>query len=146
MIKNSNKKELVLTDFMELQRQDRKLFSRIYFHLRIIYHALLPRSIICKFWRTDTLFEFSKKEWYCRKVIIKGGHEPNQVLHFFNEARRQGADIFLDIGANFGYYSLMATKTGDFDSIHAFEPHPKIFQLMLLQIRNNKLQNSIYTS
>ncbi len=65
------------------------------------------------------------------------------MLYFFNIARRQGADIFLDIGANIGYYSLLATKTNDFTEIHTIEAHPETYRQLLMQIEVNAFQNII---
>ena len=39
-------------------------------------------------------------------------------------------DIFYDIGANYGFYTLLAQEFITKGEIHAFEPNPKIFKLL----------------
>lgn len=54
---------------------------------------------------------------------------------------RTGAN-FIDIGANTGYYSLLAAKTvGESGSVIAFEPHPANAEILERNIRLNKLSN-----
>lgn len=50
--------------------------------------------------------------------------------------------IFLDIGANIGYYSLMAAKFGA-SHILAFEPNPKVFSRLRFNIEANDLQHCV---
>jgi FkbM family methyltransferase len=39
--------------------------------------------------------------------------------------------VFFDIGAHFGYYSLLASKlVGDTGSVHSFEPTPSTFEVL----------------
>jgi FkbM family methyltransferase len=40
----------------------------------------------------------------------------------------QGSDVFLDIGANFGFYSVLAQKYNDHIITFCFEPLPNIYQ------------------
>tara|TARA_R110000868_G_scaffold132381_8_gene343337 strand:- start:12389 stop:13273 length:885 start_codon:yes stop_codon:yes gene_type:complete len=54
-------------------------------------------------------------------------------------------DEFVDIGANIGYFSLVALGSPNFNgAIHAFEPHPKIFERLghniLLQEKASRIQ------
>ena len=40
-------------------------------------------------------------------------------------------DEFVDVGANIGYFSLVALGSSKFNgTIHAFEPHPKIYEML----------------
>jgi FkbM family methyltransferase len=47
-------------------------------------------------------------------------------------------DIFFDIGANYGFYSLLAGK-GGVEEIHAFEPNPHVFCMLATNIFLNGL-------
>ncbi len=78
-----------------------------------------------------------------RSILCKGGWEHRQVEFFFNKALDFGATRFLDIGAHFGYWSLLAGKLGIFDSIHAFEPVPHIYERLEWHISNNNLKTLI---
>jgi len=49
-------------------------------------------------------------------------------------------DTFLDIGSNFGYYSLLAaTLVGPRGAVHAFEPQPRVAALL----RRNACENDL---
>ena len=93
--------------------------------------------------RQGIRFALYGKDLTSMRILKNGYYEPESILYLFNTARRQGADIFLDIGANIGYYSLLATKTNDFAEIHAIEAHPEIYRQLLMQIEVNAFQNII---
>ncbi|MBI3441225.1 MAG: FkbM family methyltransferase [Proteobacteria bacterium] len=59
-----------------------------------------------------------------RKIGLHGGHEQEQFAYFFFNMKK-GCDVFLDIGANIGTYSLQAAQLGVAREIHAFEPDPR---------------------
>jgi FkbM family methyltransferase len=44
-------------------------------------------------------------------------------------SRRPGA-VFVDVGANVGYFSLLIAKAFPQAAVHAFEPHPLTFQVL----------------
>lgn len=51
-------------------------------------------------------------------------------------------DIFFDIGANSGHFSLLAArKVNHKGSVHAFEPVPKTYKNLLRSIKLNKFKN-----
>lgn len=51
-------------------------------------------------------------------------------------------DVFIDVGANIGTWSLMASNiVGDEGMVLSFEPHPKTFSFLLGNIRLNKSKN-----
>ena len=80
---------------------------------------------------------------YKDPLVVNGYYERHQIVFFFNEARRRGARVFLDVGAHFGYYSLLAARLGIFDEIHAIEPHPEIYKRLLWHIRENNFEGVI---
>lgn len=50
--------------------------------------------------------------------------------------------VVVDIGANIGYYSLIAAKlVGPTGKVYAFEPEPRCFALLVKNIRLNKIGN-----
>lgn len=54
----------------------------------------------------------------------------------------QSGDTFIDVGANVGYYSLMAARrVGAEGHVHAIEPSPKIFSMLSENVRLNHTGN-----
>jgi len=58
-----------------------------------------------------------------RKLAVLFAIHEKPVSSFLKSAR---GHIFVDIGANYGYYSLLLR--GNFEKIYAFEPIPSIFK------------------
>lgn len=48
------------------------------------------------------------------------------------------ADVFYDVGANYGFYTVLAEKLISCGEIHAFEPHPKVFSCLKQTMKNEK--------
>jgi len=51
-------------------------------------------------------------------------------------------DIFYDIGANYGFYTLLAQEFITKGEIHAFEPNPKVFKLLRKSSRLDIFKNT----
>jgi FkbM family methyltransferase len=67
-------------------------------------------------------------------------YEPLETDLFKKEIRP--GDIVLDIGANIGYYTLIAARlVGSEGRVYAFEPDPTNFQLLQKNIQANGYQN-----
>ena len=63
------------------------------------------------------------------------------VLTRYIESLLQPGDVFIDIGANIGYYSLLATKlVGSSGIVIAIEASPSIYQRLLDNIERNAAQ------
>lgn len=62
-------------------------------------------------------------------------------INFIRKFIRAG-DIFLDIGANIGFHTLIAAKkTGSAGKVYAFEPFPNTFNRLTENVLLNNLQN-----
>ena len=55
--------------------------------------------------------------------------------------KKQKESIFIDIGANIGLYSLIASANKNFKAIYSFEPHPETYQYLVDNIRVNHADN-----
>lgn len=77
-----------------------------------------------------------------RKIGMHGGYENSQSNYLFS---RMGDDyeVFLDIGANIGVYSLLAAQSGLVKEIHAFEPDPRNYAQLMGNIYLNKFTDRI---
>jgi len=73
-------------------------------------------------------------------LILKGQYEPKQT-ELFMQSLKTG-DIFFDIGANVGYYTLLASKTvGKTGKVVAFEPDKENFSMLEGNLKLNNCQN-----
>lgn len=50
--------------------------------------------------------------------------------------------IFIDVGANQGIFSILASKNSKCTQIHAFEPNPKLMEFLEKNFMFNKVKNS----
>tara|TARA_Y100000022_G_C13234637_1_gene369170 strand:+ start:528 stop:1316 length:789 start_codon:yes stop_codon:yes gene_type:complete len=76
------------------------------------------------------------------KIITSSKKYDGKEIEYLNEISKNQNSIFLDIGANMGYYSIMASDFG-FNKIYAFEPLPKMIKRMSKNIKINNLENLI---
>ena len=67
------------------------------------------------------------------------GHE-TPVIKFLRKLLNPG-DIFIDVGAFIGFYTIYAAKLGA--KVVAFEPHPSSFEILLYNITLNNLADRI---
>ena len=82
------------------------------------------------------------------QIHVKGAWEPQSVARLFalaNAERRHCPDgaVFLDIGAHWGFYALLAHKTGWFQRIVAFEPDPANYAQLQANLFLNDAANAI---
>ena len=133
---------LTLADIAEPRARDGIRF-RIRRACRKVCHSLLPRKMERVVKRGGLRYMLNGSEYVHKKLIRYGYWEHQQIVYFFNEAQKRGARVFLDVGANFGYYSLLAARLGIFDEIHALEPHPQTYQRLLWHIKANNFEGVI---
>lgn len=69
-----------------------------------------------------------------------GSYESEQVKIFEKEIKK--GDVFFDIGANVGFYSLLAAElVGPSGKVFAFEPFPENFKYLKKHIEINNYKN-----
>lgn len=97
-----------------------------------------PREFV-----TRTIFgaEFagSTEDWIHRYLFVFGVWEPN-LTAWLSERLRPG-DVFVDVGANTGYFSLLAaTQVGESGGVVSIEPSPSLSRRLSRNVARNKLQ------
>jgi len=68
-----------------------------------------------------------------------GYYEPFET-EVFRKTVKEGMNV-IDVGANIGYYSLMAAKLVKTGKVYAFEPEENNYSLLLNSIRANNFRN-----
>src|SRR5438045_3594806 len=64
-------------------------------------------------------------------IYLDGSYERQSIEYLAQEMRRFGCDLFVDIGANIGTYSIYFAALREIHRVYAFEPDPRNFaQLM----------------
>ena len=87
-----------------------------------------------------------KDELVLRKTFeayITTPHWDELTSNIFKEVVKEG-DVVLDLGANLGYYSLLASKlVGKQGKVYAFEPEPRNYRLLCQNIELNGYENIV---
>ncbi len=74
-----------------------------------------------------------------RQIAFYGDFEADRRRYLFSRIGESGCDLFLDVGANIGLYSILAAKGGLADRIVAFEPDMR----NRVQMEANLLMNGL---
>ncbi|MFN3599555.1 MAG: FkbM family methyltransferase, partial [Aquificaceae bacterium] len=64
-----------------------------------------------------------------------------QTIKFFIKYLKYD-DIFYDIGANYGFYTLLAQEFIKEGQIHAFEPLPEVFEILEMNVKPQDFKNT----
>jgi FkbM family methyltransferase len=124
--------------FRTLRWSDVRLFRSLRFRLFKAWAAGLPADRLVRPVMLPGQVELmvDVRDW-CGLLYI----EPNAIepvtTNYLLEALRQG-DVFVDIGANVGYMSLLAaSRVGPTGRVWCFEPNPRLLPLIAESIRRN---------
>lgn len=92
--------------------------------------------------RHNSVIKGSTKDLIQRYIYFFGMWEPN--LTRFITRRLSAGDVFVDVGANIGYFSLLASKlVGKQGRVLAFEASPTIYEQFLDNIVLNQCSNIV---
>ncbi|HLI29966.1 MAG TPA: FkbM family methyltransferase [Terriglobia bacterium] len=79
---------------------------------------------------------------YVSLGCLNNNYEPSETSYFIS--RLGSGHTVLDIGANIGWFTLVAAKhLGPEGRIHAFEPRPETLRMLKRTIRDNGLQDRV---
>lgn len=88
--------------------------------------------------RDGALFLVNLRNWAEKTLVVKRtAFETEQVAYLIENIKRRDCDVFLDIGANMGAYSIFVALRTDCKKIIAFEPDVRSFD----RLRANALLN-----
>jgi len=90
----------------------------------------------------SVLYLDRSEEWIGTDISINKLYDPINTA-FVLKRLKQG-DIFVDVGAHVGYFTILASKmVGNTGKVYAFEPCPRNYSVLLKNIRANKLTNVV---
>lgn len=114
--------------------------SGFYIHLyRGVYNSVREEAMVTT---SQGLKLFVNYSDYVEREIANGTYERDYVNTFCQTVRE--GDTVLDVGANVGYFSLLASrKAGARGVIYAFEPAPKTYGRLLRNLRINQIENVV---
>jgi FkbM family methyltransferase len=113
------KKELFLLRNFFLKRHGQRYVGRTYFGKEL---------------------ETDPRDFVQRMILNFGFWEPN-ISSYVSRSLSPG-DTFADVGANVGYYSLLAsTLVGQSGQVVSFEASPRTYQLLLDNLRRSRCDN-----
>lgn len=68
-------------------------------------------------------------------TVICSSYFEKEIRHWLD--RTMNKDIFIDIGANRGIYTIIASSQYNFKKIHAFEPNTEVFSILKKNVALN---------
>ena len=89
------------------------------------------------------ILEINIRDPYDREIYFNQKYEEIQFAEIFYIIEKYHIEIFLDVGANSGIYSLFLSNKFDNLRIEAFEPIKSTYEKFLRNIENNKLTGRI---
>ncbi|MHA1146033.1 MAG: FkbM family methyltransferase [Candidatus Helarchaeota archaeon] len=124
-----------------------KGFSKIPFGsvlFEFIYDKIKPKQGIFLVTTRDGIKMYlDASQTHITAPILKYGVYEEYETNIFKELVKEGM-IVLDIGANIGYYTLLAAKlVGETGRVYAFEPEPKNYAVLIKNIEVNGYENVI---
>jgi len=77
-----------------------------------------------------------------RTIWLRGDYSAEEPVVNLIRSHLKSGDIFFDVGANVGVFSLMAARiVGPHGRVHAFEPLPRLANLLRRTVETNRLSN-----
>jgi len=104
-----------------------------------------------KFWpggfavlrRMGALWLLSHENWLDRQMAFYGSYESDRVARLMRTITDYRCDVFVDIGANFGLYSVHAALLDPVVRVIAFEPEPRNRDQLHAQLYLNGLSERV---
>jgi len=119
----SNLTSILIIEFISYDKEIKQAVYKIERKIRkIIYRNYFKRDQFKVYNRLGLNLLLNYANYIDRHLIIKQPYEKEQLKHLDEILNSNKFDLFLDIGANIGLYSLIAAKSGKIQKIFAFEP------------------------
>jgi len=118
---------------------NKSIVTKIFF---FIYDNFIGKYKPIKVFGNKMYIGSLSKSIISRSLLLNRVYEGIET-NLFMELVKEGMTV-IDIGANIGYYSLIAGKiVGKMGKVYAFEPEPNNYNLLVKNIKKNKLSNIV---
>ncbi len=97
-------------------------------------HLLGKKRLVAKS-NSGAKFIFSTADGVGRCIYKKGYYEPSVSRFLFDRSPKSSDALFIDVGANLGYYSVHMAMKGF--SVFSFEPDPLNYELLSTNLKHN---------
>jgi len=137
---DSNRMPLLNQPRLTVVKLLKRLFAKVRFRGKgTILSFICPKNEIIDIDLFGYVFRCDLSEWIQRSIFLYGYDE--EALHFIEKNLKNG-DIFVDIGANVGFYSLLASSlVGENGRVIAIEPSAAICAKLKETIERNSIHN-----
>jgi FkbM family methyltransferase len=111
---------------------------------KLAYKLITPRSLVLTKVYDNLMYVYPRDEGLGGELIARGYyHDEKYMTELFIKSIKPGS-IVVDVGANIGYYTLIAAKlAGKKGKVYSFEPEDKNFDILMKNIETNKYDNVI---
>lgn len=111
-----------------------------------VYRLCAPRGLVCVEAEGHKLFLDPQDMGMARAFLLFRGRWEETETRMFCALVKEGMTV-VDIGANVGYYTLLAARlVGPRGKVFAFEPNPENFALLSRNVEANGYQNVFLVS
>jgi FkbM family methyltransferase len=110
---------------------------------KLLYRNYFRRDRYRRYDRLGLMLWLNYANYVDRQLIIHEPYEAPQLHYLLEQSARRPFDLFIDVGANFGLYSLLLARTGRAGDILAFEPDPRNYLQLVTNIAANGLAAQI---
>ncbi|MFO7984027.1 MAG: FkbM family methyltransferase [Desulfuromonadales bacterium] len=114
------------------------VFSSLNYILQVFVFRkrFLTKKLLFK---TPVEFKVAAKDVIGRTIFKKGGYDTELTNYILDHIEFSENDVFIDVGANIGWYSILVGKNNPFlNKVVAFEPDPFNFTLLQENIKKNE--------
>ncbi len=93
-------------------------------------------------YRNGIVLDLDINDWIQQNLYFLDQYEEKEIR--FLESLLKPGDLFIDVGANIGLFSLVASAiAGESGKVYAFEPYSKNFDKLLHHVHLNRLGNVV---
>lgn len=106
------------------------------------FYRLRRKPVVCM--RRGARFQLYPRNWIDNRLLAGAPYEDRQIGHCIALAREHDIDVFFDIGANIGLYSVLLALATEISEIHAFEPVARNGDQLAINLHLNHLEGRIH--